>query len=108
MAQKEILVYADWKGLSYPTLMGILKVTLSKGKEVYSFEYTKEWLSSGQAQYIDPDLQLYSGPQYLGEEKSNFGIFLDSSPDRWGRLLMVGKRPREESGILLLIPLVWL
>ena len=56
--------------------------------EVFSFEYTQEWLSSGQAQYIDPDLHLYSGPQYLGEEKSNFGIFLDSSPGRWGRQLM--------------------
>src|SRR6202008_3430673 len=37
---------------------------------------------------LDPDLQLYSGPQYLPEEKSNFGIFLDSSPDRWGKLIM--------------------
>jgi serine/threonine-protein kinase HipA len=68
--------------------MGILTITPSRGKEVFSFEYTQEWISSGQAQYIDPDLHLYSGPQYLGEEKSNFGIFLDSSPDRWGRLLM--------------------
>jgi serine/threonine-protein kinase HipA len=27
----------------------------------------------------------------LNENKSNFGIFLDSSPDRWGRLLMKRK-----------------
>jgi serine/threonine-protein kinase HipA len=31
---------------------------------------------------------LYSGQQYLNDSKSNFGIFMDSSPDRWGRLLM--------------------
>lgn len=30
----------------------------------------------------------FSGPQYLSDEKPNFGLFLDSSPDRWGRLLI--------------------
>jgi serine/threonine-protein kinase HipA len=85
---KEILVYANWHDLKEPTLMGILTATLSRGKEIFSFEYTKEWLSSGNVQYIDPNLQLYSGPQYLDDRKSNFGIFLDSSPDRWGRMLM--------------------
>jgi len=38
--------------------------------------------------YLDPHLGFYRGKQYLPEEKNNFGIFLDSSPDRWGRLLM--------------------
>ena len=47
-----------------------------------------EWLESKYAQVIDPDLQLYSGTQYLDDKKNNFGIFLDSSPDRWGRVLM--------------------
>lgn len=88
MAQREIFVYAHWKGIKRPSLMGILKVTPSRGKEIYSFEYSRDWISSGQAQHIDPDLQLYTGPQYLRDEKSNFGAFLDSSPDRWGRLLM--------------------
>ncbi|MCH8549804.1 MAG: HipA domain-containing protein [Balneolaceae bacterium] len=37
---------------------------------------------------IDPNLKLYKGTQYLSEEERNFGIFLDSSPDRWGRVLM--------------------
>ena len=31
---------------------------------------------------------LYTGMQYLRDEKTNFGVFLDSSPDRWGRVLM--------------------
>ena len=26
--------------------------------------------------------------QYLSVDKSNFGVFLDSSPDRWGRVLL--------------------
>ena len=68
--------------------MGILHATLVRGKEVFSFEYDEAWLKSGNAQILDPDLQLFSGPQYLAEKKSNFGMFLDSSPDRWGRVLM--------------------
>jgi serine/threonine-protein kinase HipA len=86
---REILVYAHWSGIQIPSLMGILKVTQLRGKEIFSFEYSKEWLNSGDAQYLDPDLQLYPGPQYLNNDKSNFGIFLDSSPDRWGRVLMM-------------------
>lgn len=37
---------------------------------------------------FDPDLQLYRGRQYLPTDKANFGIFSDSSPDRFGRMLM--------------------
>jgi serine/threonine-protein kinase HipA len=86
--RRSILVYADWITLNNPSLLGILYSTPIRGKEVFSFEYNDSWLKSGKAQNLDPDLQLYSGPQYLGDEKSNFGIFLDSSPDRWGRTLM--------------------
>lgn len=86
--QKEILVYAHWIGLKEPELMGILHYSQVRGKEIFSFEYTKDWLTSGNAQNIDPDLLLFSGPQYLNEQKNNFNIFLDSSPDRWGRVLM--------------------
>lgn len=87
--RKEILVYADWRGLKEsPALLGILYATIVRGKEIFSFEYSDKWLKSNFAQVIDPDLQFYSGTQYLRDTKSNFGIFLDSSPDRWGRLLM--------------------
>lgn len=84
----EILVYADWKELNKPTLMGTLSAIHTKGREVFSFAYHKDWLEKGIAQFLDPDLQLFSGPQYLSAGKKNFGIFLDSSPDRWGRVLM--------------------
>src|SRR5690606_11245065 len=77
-----------WRGMEAPMLMGVLKAIPSRGHEIFSFEYAEDWLSSEYAQHLDPDLQLYAGPQYLRDEKSNFGIFLDSSPDRWGRLLM--------------------
>ena len=85
---RSILVYLHSATLQEPHILGVLHADLVRGKEVFSFKYDVAWLESGRAQNLDPDLQLYSGPQYLSEGKSNFGIFLDSSPDRWGRTLM--------------------
>jgi serine/threonine-protein kinase HipA len=84
----EISVYAHWAGIEIPKLMGMLYSERLKGKEVFSFEYNNEWLQSEPAQLLDPSLQLYTGLHYLNEGQENFGIFLDSSPDRWGRILM--------------------
>ncbi len=84
---KSIQVYADWQSLNGTQLMGILNVSFSRGKEIFSFEYDKVWLKTNTYE-LDPDLVLYSGPQYAREEHPNFGIFLDSSPDRWGRILL--------------------
>jgi serine/threonine-protein kinase HipA len=86
--RREILVYANWVGIKEPMLMGKLYSETVRNQEIFSFEYSDIWLTSKYAQIIDPDLQLYSGAQYLDDKKNNFGIFLDSSPDRWGRLLM--------------------
>ena len=91
LERKEIWVYAHWDGIEAPFLMGSLYVTPSRGKEIFSFEYDKRWLQSDYAQIIDPGLQLFEGAQYLNDAKSNFGIFLDSSPDQWGRVLMMRK-----------------
>jgi serine/threonine-protein kinase HipA len=68
--------------------MGVLEVLPSRGKEIFYFTYDDNWLSSDFARVIDPSIHLYSGPQYAPQNQSNFGIFLDSSPDRWGRVLM--------------------
>lgn len=85
---RNISVYAHWSGMEDPLLMGVLHSDRLKGKEVFSFEYIDEWLKYGPAQLLDPSLQLYSGLHYLNDVQDNFGIFLDSSPDRWGRILM--------------------
>jgi serine/threonine-protein kinase HipA len=86
---KEVYVYADWKGLKGPVLMGTLLSEATRGKEIFSFNYDNRWLNTGKALYLDPDLQMYPGSHYVSDQrKSNFGIFLDSSPDRWGRALM--------------------
>jgi serine/threonine-protein kinase HipA len=68
--------------------MGTLYASLSRGKEIFSFEYDPAWLKSPPAQMLDPNLGLFAGPQYARDDHPNFGMFLDSSPDRWGRLLM--------------------
>jgi serine/threonine-protein kinase HipA len=85
--KKDIYVYAHWQSMPEPKLIGILSALLGKGKKAFSFEYDKDWLKTEQKFLLDPDIQLYGGPQYPNQ-KENFGIFLDSMPDTWGRTLM--------------------
>ena len=88
MADKtDIWVYADWKGLINPKCMGILSAQQTKGRKAFSFSYDKEWNNSREQLLIDPDIVWYSGQQYPNA-KENFGVFLDSMPDTWGRTLM--------------------
>ncbi len=86
--QQHIEVYAHWAGLIQPTFMGILNTITVRDKEIFSFEYNHDWLKNNQISNIDPSLQLFHGKQYAPKEQENFGVFLDSSPDRWGRFLM--------------------
>lgn len=81
-----IYVYAHWKGLPEPKIIGILTAEQAKGRKAFSFEYDKVWLKSGQQFLLDPAIGFYKGSQYAPNE--NFGIFLDSMPDTWGRTLM--------------------
>lgn len=84
---KTIFVYENWLS-DIPTLIGKLYVDMIRGTETYSFEYSNEWLKNPMAVSLDPDLSLYRGRQYP-VNKEKFGLFSDSSPDRWGRLLMM-------------------
>ncbi len=86
--KRTIYVYADWYNFEQPKLIGELYSEQLRGKDVFSFAYDKEWLQLDYSIQLDPDLGLFQGVQYLNTEKSNFGLFLDSSPDRWGRVLM--------------------
>lgn len=86
--QRRIEVYAHWEELSQPIPVGTLNATPVRGKEIFSFEYNDDWLKSKRAHALDPSLQLLGGIHYAPQEQENFGIFLDSSPDRWGRFLM--------------------
>ena len=86
--QRTIYIYFDDAFCSAPKPIGVLSSQVLRGKEVFSFEFTEEWLHDSRCKLLDPDLQLYTGRQYLAENKANFGLFLDSSPDRWGRVLL--------------------
>jgi serine/threonine-protein kinase HipA len=89
MAQNkiDIYVYAHWLEMPEPQIIGKLSAHFAKGKKAFSFEYDKQWLKSGNQFLLDPDIQLYSGQQFPNG-KENFGVFLDSMPDTWGRTLM--------------------
>lgn len=86
--RRSIEVFADWVGLDGPTRLGILLAHETRGKELFAFEYDDDWLARHDERVLDPELRLFRGAQYAGLEKPNFGLFLDSSPDRWGRVLM--------------------
>jgi serine/threonine-protein kinase HipA len=83
----EVYVYAHWEEFKEPVLVGTLRSSVIRRKEHFRFSYDDNWLNSPWAQQIDPDLSLYSGDQH-SEDDRNFRVFLDSCPDRWGRLLM--------------------
>ncbi len=82
-------VDGDWAALEGATPIGRLLVDRVRGKENFGFSYDDAWLRSSQCRLLDPELQFYAGPQYPSDsQRANFGLFLDSSPDRWGRMLM--------------------
>ena len=69
-------------------LMGYLYSDIIRGTEHHSFEFCNSWLKEHRFNFmIDPDLSYIPGRQYP-VSKTTFGIFSDSSPDRWGRVLM--------------------
>ncbi|GFO55944.1 hypothetical protein GMSM_29510 [Geomonas sp. Red276] len=61
--------------------------TLSRGERgSVRLAYDMGWLNQAQAFPLDPELDLLPGEFFPGG--SNFGVFMDSSPDRWGQVLM--------------------
>lgn len=90
----DIYVFADWKGMPEPKLMGVLSAHYGKGKKAFGFEYDKEWIKTESQRLIDPDIQFFSGTQFPNN-KENFGVFLDSMPDTWGRTLMKRKAAQQ-------------
>lgn len=61
--------------------------TLARGERgAVRFSYEAPWAKSARAFQLDPELALAAGDFYPAE--SNFGVFMDSCPDRWGQVLM--------------------
>lgn len=86
--RRRLDVVGDWPGLEGSTLIGHVDATPARGKEVFSVEFSAEWLGSDDARVLDPGLRLMRGPQYPARGQDSFGVLLDASPDRWGRGLL--------------------
>lgn len=74
--------------------LGCLFINKEKTSESYSFQFDPEYLLSEYSNlFIDNDLFLYHERQYLSPDKKFYSFISDSTPDRWGRKLLL----REES-----------
>jgi len=94
---KQIYIFADWVPNQPPGLVGHLRAATVRGKEILSFEYSSEWLKNSDPVLLDPKLHFGPGPQF---SQKAFGLFLDSAPDRWGRVLIQRRealRAKEEN-----------
>ena len=88
VGKRSVYVFADWVGMEGPRAVGVLYADRIRGKEVFAFTYELDWLHSRESAQIDPALELFEGRQFLQNNHPNFGAFLDSAPDRWGRVLL--------------------
>ncbi len=86
MSKKDIFVYFDHLSANDPVPLGVLSAQTIRGKELFSFAFDSAFLNQSAYSSLDPDLQFYAGAQFT--DKTNFGLFMDSAPDRWGRKLM--------------------
>ncbi|RFO97779.1 toxin HipA [Rhodoferax lacus] len=100
---RTIAVYADWSDLPAPLRLGLLHVQRGAGREIFEFAFDAAALSHPALSklYLDPRLGLFQGRQHPPQGHTNFGVFADASPDRWGRLLMRRRLEREQrSGLV--------
>ena len=82
-----IQVYLAAPELGEPVRVGTLYRDMKQMALPPAFECDQAGLAANPFM-LDPRLALYSGPQYPAGDTQLFGVFLDSSPDRWGRTLM--------------------
>ena len=77
-----------WVWLDDPSFGPLQRIgTLSRGdRGSVRFAYDAAWLKKAHAFPLDPELDLTAGEFYPGN--ANFGVFMDSCPDRWGQVLM--------------------
>ncbi|OII58279.1 toxin HipA [Pseudomonas putida] len=97
-----IAVYADWDGLPGPLRLGFLHSRRTRATERFEFEYDDAALVDPlfTGLQLDPSIQPFGGPQYPTPPRDKFGVFDDSSPDRWGRLLMDRRFERDKRAAL--------
>jgi len=77
-----------WVWLDDPAFGPLAHIgTLFRGERgSVRFAYEAGWLKQAHSFALDPELDLSAGEFFPGG--SNFGVFMDSCPDRWGQILM--------------------
>lgn len=92
-----IAVYADWETLRRPRRLGFLHAGKARSTNVFEFEYDTAALADPELNFtiLDPRIKLFEGRQFPGQHQTRFGVFADSSPDRWGQLLMKRRLERD-------------
>jgi serine/threonine-protein kinase HipA len=92
-----IAVYADWESLNGPRRLGFLHARKARSTNVFEFEYDAAALADPELNFtsLDPRIGLFEGRQFPGQHQTRFGVFADSSPDRWGQLLMKRRLERD-------------
>ena len=86
--EEKIYVYFD-DDVSRKQLIGYLYFAFVNGNEIYSFEFSNDFLKSDfNKLFLDVNLYPYSSRQYLPKNKKIFDFLSDLAPDRWGRTLI--------------------
>jgi hypothetical protein len=85
---RAIEVWGDWAELVGMARIGVVHATPARGKEIFAVDYGSAWIVHLQRVNLDPNLALNQGRQYGPHDRTGFGVFLDSAPDRWGHLLI--------------------
>lgn len=90
-------VYADWDGLQGPRRIGFLHSRRTRARELFEFQYDPLALADPALNFLqlDPEIVLFEGAQYPTPPRDKFGVFGDSCPDRWGRMLMKRRLERD-------------
>ena len=65
-----------------------------RGTESATFSYASQYLARPDAYSLAPALPLTSGALQTPVGQALFGAFTDSSPDRWGRTLLIRREAR--------------
>lgn len=97
--ERVIGVYADWSEHAAARRLGTLRARPGRaGDELFDFVFDEGVIADTTLakQRLDPDIQIFSGQQFPGAGRSMFGLFKDSSPDRWGETLIRRRFERDK------------
>ena len=102
-APERVGVFLDAAELGPRRRVGLLRQVGRRANAPVTFAYDQDWVEDAAFFLLDPSHQPHSGEQ-IPPDGALAGIFTDTSPDRWGRMLLErheaeqavaeGRRPR--------------